>query len=93
MATGDIVAHAHAFGGCFEGASILQGHHDPLADLHVILLLTPDGHLALLQSAGYKTLKVPKREIFLTELSILSGSIWIGNLRPGPKKHFCKVLG
>ena len=57
VASGDIVAHAHAFGGCFEGASILQGHHDPSADLHVILLLTPDGHLALLQSAGYKTLR------------------------------------
>ncbi len=52
VATGDIVAHAQSFGGCFEGASILQGHHHPSADLHVILLLTPDGHIALLQSSS-----------------------------------------
>ncbi len=33
-------------------------------------------------------LKVPKRDIFLTELSILSVPIWIGNLRAEPKKTF-----
>ncbi len=33
-------------------------------------------------------LKVPKREIFLTELSILSVPIWIGKLRAEPKKTF-----
>ncbi len=33
-------------------------------------------------------LKVPKREIFLTELSILSVPIWICNLRAEPKKAF-----
>ena len=32
--------------------------------------------------------KVPKREIFLTELSILSVPICIGNLRAEPKKTF-----
>ncbi len=38
-------------------------------------------------------LKVPKREIFVTELFILSDPIWVGDLRTEPKKHLCKVLG
>ncbi len=33
-------------------------------------------------------LKVPKREIFVTELFILSDPIWVGNLRTKPKKLF-----
>jgi hypothetical protein len=33
-------------------------------------------------------LRVPKREIFLTELSILSVPIWKGKLRAEPKKKF-----
>ncbi len=33
-------------------------------------------------------LKVPKREIFVTELFILSDPIWVGDLRNGPKKPF-----
>ncbi len=33
-------------------------------------------------------LKVPKREIFVTELFILSDPIWVGDLRTEPKKHF-----
>jgi hypothetical protein len=33
-------------------------------------------------------LKVPKREIFVTELFILSDPIWIGDLRTKPKKPF-----
>ncbi len=36
-----------------------------------------------------KCLKVPKREILLIELSILSVPIWIGNLRAEPKKNIC----
>jgi hypothetical protein len=40
----------------------------------------------LLKDPG--SLKVPKREIFLTELSILRVPIWIGNLRAEPKKTF-----
>ncbi len=34
-------------------------------------------------------LKVPKREIFVTELFILSDPIWVGDLRNEPKKTFC----
>ncbi len=33
-------------------------------------------------------LKVPKREIFVTELFILSDPIWVGYLRTEPKKPF-----
>ncbi len=33
-------------------------------------------------------LKVPKREIFVTELFILSDPIWVGDLRTEPKKTF-----
>jgi hypothetical protein len=33
-------------------------------------------------------LKVPKREIFVTELIILSHPIWIGDLRNEPKNRF-----
>ncbi len=33
-----------------------------------------------------KGLKVPKREIFVTELFILSDPIWVGDLRNEPKK-------
>ncbi len=36
---------------------------------------------------------MPKREIFVTELFILSDPIWVGDLRNEPKKHLCKVLG
>jgi hypothetical protein len=32
--------------------------------------------------------KVPKREIFVTELFILSDPIWVGDLRNEPKKPF-----
>jgi hypothetical protein len=35
-----------------------------------------------------KYLKVPKREIFVTELFILSDPIWVGDLRTEPKKPF-----
>jgi hypothetical protein len=38
-------------------------------------------------------LKVPKREIFVTELFILSDPIWVGDLRTEPKNLLCKVLG
>ncbi len=34
------------------------------------------------------TLKVPKREIFETELFILSDPIWVGDLRTEPIKPF-----
>ncbi len=33
-------------------------------------------------------LKVAKREIFVTELFILSDPIWVGDLRNEPKKPF-----
>ncbi len=33
-------------------------------------------------------LKVPKREIFVTEIFILSDPIWIGDLRNEPKNPF-----
>ncbi len=32
--------------------------------------------------------KVPKREIFVTELFILSDPMWVGDLRTEPKKSF-----
>ncbi len=36
----------------------------------------------------FASLKVPKREIFLAELFILSNPIWIGDLRTEPKNPF-----
>jgi hypothetical protein len=33
-------------------------------------------------------LKVPKREIFVTELFVLSDPIWVGDLRNEPKNPF-----
>jgi hypothetical protein len=38
-------------------------------------------------------LKVPKREMFMTDLFILSNPIWIGGLRIEPKINMFKVLG
>ena len=38
--------------------------------------------------AYFIPLKVPKREIFVTELFILSDPIWVGDLRTEPKKPF-----
>ncbi len=38
-------------------------------------------------------LKVPKREIFVTELIILSHPIWIGDLRNEPKNDLYELLG
>jgi hypothetical protein len=35
-----------------------------------------------------KLLKVPKREMFVTELFTLSNPIWIGDLRTEPKNTF-----
>jgi hypothetical protein len=40
------------------------------------------------KSRGTVPLKVPKREIFVTELFILSDPIWVGDLRNEPKKPF-----
>ncbi len=40
-------------------------------------------------SHAWAPLKVPKREIFVTELYILSDPIWVGDLRTEPKKIFC----
>ncbi len=37
---------------------------------------------------GGMFLKVPKHEIFVTELIILSHPIWIGDLRNEPKNRF-----
>ncbi len=44
-------------------------------------------------SEAKEALKVPKREISMTELCILSDPIWVGDLRNEPKNHQCKVLG
>ncbi len=41
--------------------------------------------MSLQGRAGLLTLKVPKREIFVTELIILSHPIWIGDLRTKAK--------
>ena len=41
------------------------------------------------QSIG---LKVPKREIFVTELIILSDPLWIGDLRTKAKNRFLSIV-
>jgi hypothetical protein len=43
-------------------------------------------NLSLLHSS--LSLKVPKREIFVTEILILSDPIWVGDLKNDPKKPF-----
>jgi len=37
-------------------------------------------------------LKVPKREIFVTELIILSHPIWVGDLRTKAKNRFLSIV-
>ncbi len=37
-------------------------------------------------------LKVPKREIFVTELIILSDPLWIGDLRTKAKNRFLSIV-
>jgi hypothetical protein len=39
-------------------------------------------------SVCFLSLKVPKREKFVTELFTLSDPIWIGDMRTEPKKPF-----
>ncbi len=39
-----------------------------------------------------EVLKVPKREIFVTELIILSHPIWIGDLRTKAKNRFVRIV-
>ncbi len=49
------------------------------------------GRCTTLAWPGWKqtdTLKVPKREIFVTELFTLSDPIWIGDMRIEPKNLF-----
>ncbi len=41
-----------------------------------------------LTSVAVSSLKVPKHEIFVNELFILSDPIWVGDLRTEPKKPF-----
>jgi hypothetical protein len=43
-------------------------------------------------SEGSIPLKVPKREIFVTELIILSHPIWIGDLRTKAKNRFVRIV-
>jgi hypothetical protein len=42
----------------------------------------------VLEEWQLNVLKVPKREIFVTELFILSDPIWVGDLRTETKKPF-----
>jgi hypothetical protein len=54
---------------------------------------TADGQLSLplngqIKGRQPKCLKVPKREIFVTELFTLSDPIWIGDLRTEPRNLF-----
>jgi hypothetical protein len=44
--------------------------------------------LSMIKIMGTVHLKVPKREIFVTELFTLSDPIWIGDMRIEPKKLF-----
>ncbi len=43
-------------------------------------------------STDRSSLKVPKREIFVTELIILSHPIWIGDLRTKAKNRFVRMV-
>ncbi len=46
--------------------------------------------ITILKNGGKELcLKVPKREIFVTELSTLSDPIWVGDLKNEPKKSIC----
>jgi hypothetical protein len=54
----------------------------------VTLIIFCSHFLATFSTESESFLKVPKREIFVTELFILSDPIWVGDLRTEPKKTF-----
>jgi hypothetical protein len=58
--------------------------------IQMTFCLVPYGFWHLLTGCRHyaMTLKVPKREIFVTELFTLSDPIWIGDMRIEPKKLF-----
>jgi hypothetical protein len=53
-------------------------------------LLLPVLHLSTAHLSN--SLKVPKREIFVTELIILRHPIWIGDLRTKAKNRFVRIV-
>jgi hypothetical protein len=54
----------------------------------VIIVLAKVFSLQPRRTSSKVPLKVPKREIFVTELSTLSDPIWVGDLRNEPKNPF-----
>jgi hypothetical protein len=62
---------------------ILIQNLDPHADLDPAP--KQSGSMIWIRNTG---LKVPKREISVTEFFILSDPIWVGDLRTKPKKPF-----
>ena len=73
-----------------------------IVSVHLLLLYTHFSTFSIIHMYGYRyryrtylylgssvvVLKVPKREIFVTEFFILSDPIWVGDLRNEPKKPF-----
>jgi hypothetical protein len=49
-------------------------------------------HLFTPEPVSVDLLKVPKREIFVTKLIILSHPIWIGDLRNKAKNRFVRIV-
>ena len=62
---------------------------------NTFLLLTPSLRNIMLRYTEpefVNLLKVPKREIFVTELIILSHPIWVGDLRTKAKNRFLSIV-
>jgi hypothetical protein len=71
------------------GWSIRQRHHCIVFQLIQFKFLKANNLAFFGPRTAYKNLlKVPKREIFVIELLILSDPIWVGDLRNEPKKLF-----
>jgi hypothetical protein len=69
------------------GSVTLEGVGDCQTPEHSVVNLN-ESHALKDVPLNLLHLKVPKREIFLTELFILSDPIWIGDLRTEPKNPF-----
>ncbi len=59
-----------------------------VGNIFCIFYLPSCGHRFVGCCLGVVTLKVPKREIFVTELFTRSDPIWIGDMRTEPIKSF-----
>ncbi len=77
-------------------SEVLQCHSSREGFFRFATPLLPDrvpAKFTMQQTAdNHAKLKVPKREIFVTELIILSRPIWIGDLRTKARNRFVRIV-